>query len=148
VQEEVGGAGAAMNAYNIQPDAAVVVDVTHATDTPGIDQKEHGEVKLGAGPTLSIGRENHPKLNEHLIAVAKTKKIPLQFEAFGVSGGTNALSYYAKNGGVPCAVLGLPNRYMHTPVELIDFNDLQRIADLLAAAALKVRKGQRFAVEV
>lgn len=148
IQEEVGGAGAAMNAHNIKPDAAIVVDVTHATDSPGIDQKEHGEVKLGAGPTLSIGRENHPVLNEHIIAVAKAKKIPLQFEAFGISGGTNALSYYSKNGGIPSAVLGLPNRYMHTPVEMIDLRDMQQIAELLAASALKVRKGQRFRVEV
>ncbi|MFW6153848.1 MAG: M42 family metallopeptidase [Planctomycetota bacterium] len=148
VQEEVGGAGAAMNAANIRPDAAIVVDVTHATDSPGIDMKEHGEVKLGQGPTLSIGRENHPALNELVIKTAKTKKIPLQFESFGISGGTNALTIYTKNGGVPCAVLGLPNRYMHTTVEMIDLRDLTRIADLLAASALTIKKGQRFKVEL
>ena len=148
IQEEVGGAGAAMNVANIHPDVAVVVDVTHATDSPGIDAKEHGEVKMGKGPTLSIGRENHPTLNEHLMAAAKARKIPLQFEAFGISGGTNALSIYSKNGGVPSAVLGLPNRYMHTTVEMLDLRDLQRIADLLAAAALTMKKAQRFAVKV
>ncbi len=148
VQEEVGGAGAAMNAANLQPDAAIVVDVTHATDSPGIDSKEHGEVKLGKGPTLSIGRENHPALNEHIVAAAKAAKVPLQFEAFGISGGTNALSIYSKNGGVPCSVLGLPNRYMHTTVEMIDLRDLQRIADLLAATALRIKSGQRFKVNV
>lgn len=148
IQEEVGGAGAAMNAANIRPDAAIVIDVTHATDTPGIDVKEHGEVKMGRGPTLSIGRENHPTLNEHVIAAAKARRIPLQFEAFGITGGTNALSIYTKNGGVPCAVLGLPNRYMHTTVEMIDLRDLERIAQLLAAAALRIKKGQRFRVRV
>ncbi|NLF30359.1 MAG: M42 family metallopeptidase [Planctomycetes bacterium] len=148
VQEEVGGAGAAMNAAAIRPDAAIVVDVTHATDSPGIDVKEHGETKLGQGPSLSIGRENHPALNELIIKAAKAAKIPLQFEAFGISGGTNALTIYTKNGGIPCSVVGLPNRYMHTTVEMIDLRDLTRIADLLAASALAIRKGQRFRVEV
>jgi len=148
VQEEIGGAGAAMNVATIRPDAAIVVDVTHATDSPGIDMKEHGEVKLGQGPTLSIGRENHPALNALVIKTAKARKIPLQFEAFGLSGGTNALTIYTKNGGVPCAVLGLPNRYMHTTVEMIDLRDLQRVADLLAASALAIKTGQRFKVEV
>ncbi len=148
VMEEVGGAGAAMNAANIKPDAAIVVDVTHATDTPGIDVKEHGEVKMGAGPSLSIGRENHPVLNELVIAAARDAEIPLQFEAFGISGGTNALSYYSKEGGIPCAVLGLPNRYMHTTVEMIDLRDMQRIAELLAASVLRMTQGQRFKVKV
>lgn len=148
IQEEVGGAGAAMNVVNIRPDAAIVIDVTHATDSPGIDVKEHGDIKMGKGPTLSIGRENHPALNEHIVAAAKAGKVPLQLEAFGISGGTDALSIYAKNGGVPSAVLGLPNRYMHTTVEMIDLRDLQRIADLLAAAALRMKKGQRFKVNV
>jgi len=148
VQEEVGGAGAAMNVATVRPDAAIVIDVTHATDSPGIDMKEHGEVKLGQGPTLSIGRENHPALNALIIKTAKARKIPLQFEAFGISGGTNALTIYTKNGGVPCSVLGLPNRYMHTTVEMIDLRDLARIADLLAASALAVKKGQRFKVDL
>ena len=148
IQEEVGGAGAAMNVANIKPDAAIVVDVTHATDSPGIDVKEHGEVKLGDGPTLSIGRENHPVFVEYLIAAAKAKRIGLQFETFMLTGGTNALSIYTKNGGVPSAVVGLPNRYMHTTVEMIDLRDLQRIAELLAAATLRMKKGQRFKVTV
>lgn len=148
IMEEVGGAGAAMNVQAIQPHAAMVIDVTHATDTPGIDVKEHGEIKMGAGPTLSIGRENHPALNQHIIAAAKARRIPLQFEAFGITGGTNALSIYTKNGGVPSAVLGLPNRYMHTTVEMIDLRDLERIANLLAASALRMKKGQRFRVKV
>ncbi|NQU75343.1 MAG: M42 family metallopeptidase [Planctomycetes bacterium] len=148
VQEEVGGAGAAMNVANVKPDAAVVVDVTHATDSPGIDVKEHGEVKMGEGPTLSIGRENHPVLSEHVVAAAKAEKIPLQFEAFSISGGTNALSIYTKNGGVPSVVLSLPNRYMHTTVEMIDMRDLQRIAELLAAVALRTKRGERFKVKV
>jgi endoglucanase len=148
VQEEVGGAGAAMTVAAIKPDAAIVVDVTHATDSPGIDMKEHGEVKLGAGPTLSIGRENHPVLNEHIIAAAKAQEIPLQFETFGITGGTNALSIYTKNGGVPSAVVGLPNRYMHTTVEMVDLQDLQRAADLLAESVIRLKGGQRFQVVV
>jgi len=148
VMEEVGGYGASMNVAAIRPDAAFVIDVTHSTDTPGIDLKEHGDVRMGRGPSLSIGRENHPVLNEFVIEAARARKIPLQFETFGISGGTNALKIFAENGGVPCCVLGLPNRYMHTTVELIDLRDLERIAQLLAASALRIAPKQRFRVKV
>ncbi len=148
VMEEIGGAGAAMNAANLKPDAAIVVDVTHATDTPGVDMKEHGQIKMGQGPTLSFGRENHPAVNELLIAAAADEDIPIQREAFGLAGGTNALSYYSKEGGIPSAVVGLPNRYMHTTVEMIDLRDMERIAELLSAAVVRVTSGQRFKVAV
>ena len=76
--------GAWTSTDKIRPDAAVVVDVTHATDTPGINVKEHGEVKLGQGPTVSLGRENHPVLVERLRGVARRKKIALQIEPFSL----------------------------------------------------------------
>ncbi|KKK62775.1 hypothetical protein LCGC14_3000960, partial [marine sediment metagenome] len=83
VQEEVGLSGAKMNVVNVRPDAALVVDVTHATDTPGIDVKQHGEVHLGKGPTLSIGRENHPVLLARLRKVAAgLAEIRLDMEVF------------------------------------------------------------------
>ncbi len=148
VQEELGGFGAAMNVENVKPDAAIVVDVTHATDTPGVEVKQHGEIKLGQGPTVSRGRENHPVVIKRLRDAAKKKKIPLQTETFSITGGTNALSIYAKRGGVPSAVVGIPNRYMHTTVEVIDLKDLQQTADLLATFCLDIKKGERFMVKV
>jgi len=148
VQEETGCNGAAMNVVNVKPDAAIAIDVTHATDSPGIDVKEHGEVKLGAGPTVSVGRENHPALVARLRAIARRKKVPLQVETFSLTGGTDAMAMWTKNGGVPSAILGVPNRYMHSTVEMIDLRDIQRAAELLAAFAADIKKGERFKVEV
>lgn len=148
IQEEVGGNGAAMNVFNIRPDAAIVVDVTHATDTPEVNHKQHGEVKMGQGPTVSIGRENHPVLVRRLREIGKKKKIPLQIETFTMSGGTDALSIYDRVGGVPCAVVGIPNRYMHTTVEMLDLQDLERTADLLAALAVDIKAKETFHVKI
>jgi len=148
VQEEVGLMGAQMQVANVKPDAAVVVDVTHATDIPGVNPKQHGLVNLGDGPCISIGRENHPVLVERLLKVGKKKRIKLQTEAFGITGGTDALAIFTKNGGVPSVVASVPNRYMHTTVEMLDLKDLEKTAALLAAFALDVRKGEKFAVEV
>ncbi len=148
VQEEVGLKGAEMQVFNVTPDAAIVVDVTFATDTPGIDTKQHGEVKMGEGPCLSLGRENHPVLVARLRKVARRKKIKIQAEAHSTAGGTDALAIYTKHGGIPTAVTSIPNRYMHTTVEMLDLRDLQRAADLLAAFAADLKKGERFAVKV
>jgi len=148
IQEEVGCFGAAMNAFNLKPDAAVAVDVTHATDSPGIEAKQHGQIKLAGGPTVSIGRENHPVLVAELRKTAKKKKIAIQVEAFSLTGGTDALSIFTKKGGIPSAVLGILNRYMHTTVELIDLRDLENAAKLLAAFTTGLKKGRRFKVRV
>jgi putative aminopeptidase FrvX len=148
VQEEIGLAGAAMTVFNVNPQAAIAVDVTHATDTPGIDVKQHGEVKLGKGPGLAIGRENHPVIVDRLRKVAKRKKIDVQIEAFSQSGGTDALAIYTKQGGVPCAVVSIPNRYMHSTVEMLDLRDLQRTADLLGAFLVDIKPKERFNVKV
>lgn len=148
VQEEVGMRGAMMNAFNIRPDALFAVDVTHATDTPGINQKQHGKTAIGDGPTIQLGRENHPVLTKILRTVAKRKKIPVQVEAFLTSGATNASPVYSMVGGVPCAVVSIATRYIHTAVEMIDLRDADRTADLLRALCLTVKAGQKFKVRV
>ncbi len=152
IQEEVsraaGGVGAVMNVFNINPHAAIVVDTTHATDSPGIDLKEHGEVKLSQGPTISIGREHHPVLVERLRSVARRKRIKIQIEAFTLTGGTNAMVIYNKQGGIPSALLSVPVRYVHTTAELLDLRDLEHAAELLAAVVLDIKKGERFKVKV
>lgn len=148
VQEEVGGAGAWMNTETIHPHAAVAIDVTHATDTPGVDPKEHGECKMGGGPTVTVGREHHPVLVGRIRQIAKKKKIDVQVEAFSLTGGTDAMTIHTKQGGIPSTVLGIPNRYMHTTVEMLDLRDLERTAQLLAALCLDLKKGERFVVKV
>ena len=88
VQEEVGGHGATIASYRLQPDLAICIDVTHATDTPGIDKGKHGEVKLGAGPTVSHGVPNHPAIVRRLMAVADKAGIPLQHESVSITSGS------------------------------------------------------------
>ena len=147
-QEEVGGAGAAMSTFNIKPDAAIELEVTHATDTPGIDAKQHGQVKMGEGPTITIGREHHPVLVKTLRQIAARKKFKLQVEAFSLTGGTNAMTIHRAEGGIPSTLISIPTRYMHTTVEMIDLRDVDTAIKLVAAFCLDIKKGQRFKVKV
>ncbi|MGB2824523.1 MAG: M20/M25/M40 family metallo-hydrolase [Phycisphaerae bacterium] len=148
IQEETGLNGAKMHVVRIKPDAAIAVEVSHAIDVPGLDKKQHGEVKMGEGPTVSIGRENHPALVERVRRVAKRKRIKYQVEAYSQSGGTDAQAFWIANGGVPSMVLGIPNRYMHSTVEMLDLRDLQKAAELLAAFCADLKKRDRFVVKV
>ncbi len=143
---EEGGtlAGATMHTYNIKPDLALAVDLFFAGDVPDVDKKQYGEVKLGSGPTVSRGQENHPALVQRLRKVAKAKKINLQTTTFG--GKTNALAVFSKQGGIPTVRVGIPTRYIHTTVETLDLKDLQQTADWLAAFCLDIKKGERFKV--
>ena len=148
VQEETGLNGAMMQVAKIKPDAAIAVDVTHATDSPGINVKQHGEVKMSKGPTLAIGRENHPVLVERLRKVAKKKKIDVQIETFSLTGGTDAWAIWTKNGGVPSAIVSIPSRYMHSTVEMLDLRDLEATAKLLGAFLVDIKSGEKFEVQV
>ena len=148
IQEETGLNGAQMQVVNVRPDAALAVDVTHATDSPAIDVKQHGEVKMGDGPTIAVGRENHPEITKRLRKVAKQKKIKIQTETFSLTGGTDAWAIWTKNGGVPATIVSIPNRYMHTTVEMLDLRDAQHTAELVAAFCTDLKKGERFKVEV
>ncbi len=148
IQEETGLNGAQMQVVNHQPDVAIAIDVTHATDTPGLDVKQHGEIKLGKGPALSLGRENHPVLTARLRKIAKKAKLATQIETFSLTGGTDAWAFWTRNGGVPSAIVSIPNRYMHSTVEMLDLRDLQHTADLMAAFVADLKKGERFKVEV
>lgn len=148
VQEETGLAGAAMQVHNIKPDIALVVDVTHATDIPDVNVKQHGEIKLGEGPALTIGRENHPIVVEKLRAIAKKKKMKLQIETFSKSSGTNAWVIWTKDGGIPSAIVSIPTRYMHTTVEMMNIRDLEQTATLLSAFCSEVKTKDRFKVKI
>lgn len=148
VQEETGLNGARMQTQNVNPDVAIAVDVTHATDTPGIEIKQHGHVKMGEGPTVSIGRENHPVLVQRLRSVAGKQKLDLQIETFSLTGGTDAYAIWTQNGGIPSAIVGIPNRYMHSTVETLDLRDLENTAKLLGAFCSDLKKNEQFKVEV
>ena len=146
IQEENGLYGASMAGYSIHPDVALVVDVTHATDIPNCSKPKHGEVKLGKGPVLSIGSSNHPVVNARLRTVAKSAKIALQSEANPRWTGTDADAIFCQKGGIPTVSIGVPNRYMHSPVEMIQYSDLQKTAELLAAFAASVKTKEHFGV--
>lgn len=146
VQEEVGGYGARMMSYRIDPDAALVTDVTHATDTPGIDHKEHGLVKLGKGPSVQHGGANHPEIVEFIEDVAGEKDIGLQHEATSVRTGTDTDSIFYQKTGIPSALISLPLRYMHSPVETASFRDIESLVELMTETVLALEPDQTFNV--
>ena len=148
IMEEVGLLGARQIAYSLQPDVALVVDVTHATDYPTINQCAHGDVKLGHGPAVTHGGCNHPEVVARIEAVAKQHKIKLQHEAMSNSSGTDTDVIFWTRGGIPSGLVSLPNRYMHSPVELVNLKDLEQIPQLMAAFALSLKKGEEFKVKI
>jgi putative aminopeptidase FrvX len=148
IMEEVGLYGARQIAYSIKPDVAIVVDVTHATDYPTVSQQLHGDVKIGKGPTLTHGGCNHPAIVERLEEVARKEKIKLQHEAMSATSGTDTDVVFWTRGGIPSALVSLPNRYMHSPVELVSLRDLEQIPELLAAFASSLKPGEQFNVVV
>ncbi len=148
IQEENGLYGATMAAYRVRPDVALVIDVTHATDTPQASRAKHGDIRLGKGPVISIGSSNHPVVNARLRRVAEQAGIPLQVEINPRRTGTDADAIFLQRGGIPTVSIGLPNRYMHSPVEVIELADLDAIAELLTAFALDVRSGEEFQVAI
>jgi putative aminopeptidase FrvX len=148
VQEEVGLFGARQIAYSLKPDVAVVVDVTHATDYPTVNKCQHGDIKIGGGPTVTHGGCNHPEVLARLEQVAKAKKIPLQHEAMSATSGTDTDGIFWTRGGIASALVSLPNRYMHSPVEVISLKDLEKIPELLAAFAVSLKKAEAFKVKI
>ena len=148
VQEEVGLLGARQIAYSLKPDVALVVDVSHATDYPTVNKPQHGDVKLGAGPTLTRGGCNHPEVVARLEKLAKAKRIPLQHEAMSSTSGTDTDAIFWTRGGIASALVSLPNRYMHSPVEVVSLKDLEKIPQLLAAFATSLKKGEEFKVRI
>lgn len=138
VAEEIGLRGATTAAYGIDPTVGIAVDVTHATDTPGNDKKTQGEIKLGAGPVLFRGPNISPRVFDLLDELAKTHSIPVQVRGVPRATGTDANAIQISRAGVACGLLGIPNRYMHSPVEVIHLDDLANAARLLAEFCLAV----------
>ena len=148
VQEEVGLKGAQMVGADLEPDAVVAVDVTHATDGPDSPGDKGSDVDLGGGPVVSRGSANHPALVEAVRTVGDEAGIDLQLSATGSRTGTDADAFYTSAGGIPSLNLGLPNRYMHTPVEVVDLGDLEAAAELLAAFTTRAEEFAPFEVDL
>ena len=148
VQEEIGGNGARMIAHRLMPDVAIVLDVTHATDTPNVDEKKHGSVKLGGGPSLTHGGANHVEVVKRLIEVAEKAKIPLQHEASSRFTGTDTDVIFNQQSGIPSALVSLPLRYMHSVVEMAHFDDIEATIRLLTAFAESVKAKDEFSVKL
>jgi endoglucanase len=148
VQEEVGLLGARQIAYSLKPDVALVVDVTHATDYPNVNKPQHGDVKVGGGPAITHGGCNHPDVVARLEEIARSKKIPLQHEAMSSTSGTDTDAIFWTRGGIASALISLPNRYMHSPVEVVSLKDLEMIPQLLAGFAASLKKGEQFKVKI
>ena len=135
VQEEIGyqGGGARTSAYALEPQVAIVVDVTFSTDVPDVDKKELGEHKLGGGPVLSRGSASHAGVFELLAEVAKQEDIPYTVQAAPRATRTDADGIYLTRHGVPTGVVSIPNRYMHSPNEVVSLEDVFGAAKLIAA---------------
>jgi putative aminopeptidase FrvX len=142
VQEEIGAHGARVMAYGLEPDLAVVVDVTHATDAPGVDPGEIGEHGLGSGPVITRGAVVSRPLNDLLDEAARAEGIECSTEAAGRNTGTDADVIHFSRIGVPSAVVSIPLRYMHSPVELVELADVEATIRLLTAMALGLEGGQ------
>jgi putative aminopeptidase FrvX len=138
VQEEIGAHGARVMAYGLEPDLAVVVDVTHATDAPGVDPGELGDHGLGSGPVITRGAIVSRAVNDLLDEVAKAEGIECTTEAAGRSTGTDADAVHLSRRGVATAVVSIPLRYMHSPVEVVDLADVEATISLLTALALRL----------
>ena len=132
VQEEVGLRGAKTSAFGIDPHVGIAVDVTFATDCPTIEKKQNGEVTIGAGPVILRGPNMNNKLVNALVKVAKENEITYQMCAEGRITGTDANMIQVNRSGVATGLVSIPNRYMHSPVEVISRKDIEATADLLA----------------
>ena len=146
IQEEIGGHGAKMVTHRLMPDVAVCLDVTHATDTPGIDKAKHGDVKLGGGPSVTHGTCNHPNVVNRLLEAAGKAKVNIQHESSSRYSGTDTDHIYCVQNGVPAALVSLPLRYMHSVVEMADLKDVEQVIQVLIAVVESVTEQDDFGI--
>ena len=133
VQEEVGLRGAKTSAYSIKPDVGIAVDVDHSSDYPEADKKRLGDISLGKGPVIPVGANINPVLGNLLMETSKQEKIPCQISGSPAATGTDANVMQLTRSGVATALVGIPNRYMHTPVEVISLDDIENAVKLISA---------------
>lgn len=132
VQEEIGLRGAKTSAYKLDPDIGIAVDVTHETGHPGADKKKNGDIKFGAGPVIAVGPNITMKVYGLLVETAKKHNIPYQIEAEPGGTGTDANAIQLTRSGVATGLVSIPCRYMHSPCEMVNMNDVENAVKLLA----------------
>jgi putative aminopeptidase FrvX len=143
-QEEITFAGARTTAFSLEPDLVVVVDVTFATDAPDMNEKELGRHRFGSGPVIQRGSTLDPVVFELLHEAAEAEEIPFTLTASARATGTDADAIHSARGGIPSAVVSIPLRYMHSPVEMVQMDDVENTAKLIAAFARRLEAGVSF----
>ena len=146
VQEEIGLRGARTSAYGVNPNVGIAIDVGFASDTPDVNKKVTGEVKLGGGPIISRGANINPKIFDMLVTTAEENDIPYQLVGAPRGTGTDANVIQLTRAGVATGLVSIPNRYMHTPVELVHKDDVDNAALLLAKFILKLDESTDFTI--
>ena len=144
VQEEITFAGARTSAFALQPDVAIAVDVTHATDAPGIDVKQEGKHEFGGGAVIERGSTLHPMVFEMLHDAAERESIPFTVSASARGTGTDADAIHLSRAGVPTGLVSIALRYMHSPVEMVQLSDIDACARLIAAFAMSLSPETKF----
>jgi endoglucanase len=147
VQEEIGymaAGGARTGSYGLDPSVGIVVDVTHATDHPSVDKKEHGDIRLGGGPVLARGAAINTVVFRGLSAAAKDAGFEVQIQAIPAMTGTDADAIRMSRTGVATGLVSIPNRYMHSPNQLVSRRDLDQAAELIADFLVGLSDGDSF----
>ena len=144
VQEEIGLRGARTSAFGIDPHVGIAVDVTHATDCPTIDKNQNGDVQLGGGPVIFRGPNMNPVVVDRLLAICEADEIPYQLAASGKAQPNDSNTIQVNRTGVAAGLVAIPNRYMHSAVETISLDDVDRAADLLAKFAIRLNSDTDF----
>ncbi|SNB45743.1 M42 family metallopeptidase [Geobacter sp. DSM 9736] len=144
VQEEVGLRGGTTSSYTVNPHVGICVEVDFCTDQPDVEKKHNGEVALGKGPIIPRGANVNPALFELLAETAEREKIPVQFTGIPKATGTDANVMQISRGGVATALVKIPLRYMHTPVEVLSLSDLEQSVNLLVATVRRISKENSF----
>ncbi len=137
-QEETTFAGAHTSTFAVDPQIAIIIDVTHATDSPGVEEKELGSHPLGSGAVIQRGSTIHPAVARLLVETAEAEGIDYTLEVSGRGTSTDADAVHITRQGVACGVISIPLRYMHSPVETIDLRDVESAVALVAAFARRV----------
>jgi endoglucanase len=140
-QEEIGVRGAQVAAQSVNPDVGIAVDVGHATDHPDADNRKFGRFSLSGGPIIGRGPNINPIVFDHMVEAAEEAGIPYQIQAEPRPTGTDARAMQMANAGVACGLLSIPLRYMHTPSEVVDLEDVERCVQLFVEFALELEKG-------
>lgn len=144
VQEELGLRGATTSSYSVHPDVGIAVDVGFSSDFPGAEPKRTGDISLGKGPILHTGANINPILGKMLCSAAKRKKIKYQMQAAPRATGTDANIMQLSRGGCAAALVSIPNRYMHSPVEVVSLKDLDGAVTLIAETMLAMSGRESF----